>query len=116
MQKIGSRPVHLNSLIHGDPMTFKTIITSDRTRARACCDILLGTGQGAEMFPSGLAAMPEGPATHWIGSGDLGQIDPFSADKVAALVDLYACCDISDEQNFTAMARMGLVLVEEPML
>lgn len=93
-------------------MTFKTIITSDRDKARACCDIIIGEGQGAGMFPSGLAATPDGPATHWISSGDLGNLDLFDPAKAQALLDLFACSDVSDEENFAAMARLELVLVQ----
>lgn len=95
-------------------MTFKTIITTDRDKARAALNIL--TGENCDqMLPSGLAETSAGPATHWIGAGDVPEVIGFNLEIAMATMDLYSCSDVSDEQNFVAMARLGLVLVEVPM-
>lgn len=96
-------------------MTFKTIITTDRPKAIAACAVLLDEDCDA-MFPSGCAKTPEGPATHWISSGIMPDPGAFDLAKAQATVDLYACSDLSDDEPFAALDRLGLVLCELPLV
>lgn len=91
-------------------MTFKTIITSDRAKAIAALTILTGENCDA-MLPCPLSKDGAEPATHWVGSGDVPEVIGFNKEIAQATLDLYACSDVSDEENFAAMARMGLQMM-----
>ena len=89
------------------------------------------TPSGAGMFTAALSASGNPPATHYISTG------PMDAELMLALDSadtLYAACqeaeadiplaacqkliaesDVSDEQPFTAMDRLGLKLVQDPV-
>jgi len=89
------------------------------------------TPSGAGMFTAALSASGNPPATHYISTG------PMDAEIMTALASadaLYAACqaaganvplatcqklvaesDVSAEQAFTAMDRLGLKLVQEPI-
>lgn len=91
----------------------KTIIcpASAQARGQELMMIILGeTGY----FITGLGATSEGPVTHYITSGPLPAVDGFDPVKAAALNELCSLCDVSDEENFVAMARLELVIVVEP--
>jgi hypothetical protein len=80
---------------------FRTFICPDASRAAAQA---IDPG----MFTTGLSADGSPPATYWISSGILPQEQ---ADELAAINGM----DTSEEGPFEAMARMGLVMVEEPV-
>ena len=92
-------------------MSQKTIICPAFAQARGQELMLTILGETG-YFITGLGATAEGPITHYITSGPLPQVDGFDPVKAAALNELCSICDVSDEENFVAMARLGLVIVQ----
>lgn len=86
---------------------------------------------GAGMWTTALSADGTEPATHYISSGYIPEqfanllTDPVGVYEAAtaqgvtttqdAVDDIFANADISDEEPFSAMARLGLVIVQPPM-
>ena len=91
----------------------KTIICPAASQARGQELMLTILGETG-YFITGLGATSEGPVTHYITSGPLPEIDGFDFDRASALHELCTICDVSDEENFVAMARLGLVIVQPP--
>jgi hypothetical protein len=111
--------------------SFRTLIVTaaNAPLARALAAGL--TPSGAGMFTAALSPSGNPPATHYVSTG------PMDADLMAALASanaLYAACqaaganvplatcqklvaesDVSAEQAFTALDRLGLKLVQEPV-
>lgn len=101
---------------------------SQQATCQALCAQLAGP-PGAGMFVVGLSATGNTPATHYISTGTLEDkyvpalTDPsimFAGCQAAGIqitlaqcTALLAACDISMEDPHTAMARMGLQLVQE---
>ena len=89
----------------------KTIICPASAQARGQELMLTILGE-VGYFITGLGKTIEGPITHYITSGPLPQVDGFDPVKAAALNELCSLCDVSNEENFVAMARLGLVIVQ----
>lgn len=98
--------------------------------AQSLCEALAGP-PGVGMFTTGLSATGQLPATHYISAG---MIEDSFAGTLANAETLHAVCemkgvavtlaeceallagaDVSEDQPFVAMARLGLVLVQEPL-
>ena len=89
----------------------KTIICPAASQARGQELMLIILGETG-YFITGLGTTSEGPVTHYITSGPLPAVDGFDFNRALALFELCGICDVSDEENFVAMARLGLVIVQ----
>ena len=92
-------------------------------QARTLAESLAGPS-GAGMWTTGLSADGTSPATHWISAGLidkpfadlLSSPDALSVAAGVPLADTQAlldACDVSEDDAFTAMDRLGLKLVTE---
>lgn len=107
--------------------------------AQALCAGLAAGGAGSNMFLRGLSATGTDPATHYISSGmiedafaDLLPLTTFDAEGIqttrtgqpetvvalaqgmvtlAQINALFAAIDVTEQEPFTAMARLGLQIV-----
>lgn len=102
------------------------VLAAIAPQARSLCEQLAGP-PGAGMFTTGLSASGSAPATHFVSSGPIE--DTFAAVLVDPAVMAGACAqagislsmaacqallstsDVSDEEPFVAMDRLGLKLV-----
>jgi hypothetical protein len=104
------------------------IIPADIAPACQQLTLALSGESGAEMFTTGLSATGAEPATHFISSGMIyyefaamladAQV-MFGACQTAGLSTTLSECesilsaaDVSDDEPFVAMARMGLLMLE----
>lgn len=80
---------------------FATMIVpaADQTAAQDICPGAFTTGLSADGLP---------PATNYIASG-------YVPEEQVAEITLLPGADVSNEDPFTAMARLGLQIVQEPV-
>lgn len=102
--------------------------------ARALCNGLAPDGSGAGMLLTGLSPTGAEPATHYISEGMIeyafaallplgdapGQPDAITAlaagaATLAQVNALLAAIDVTEQDAGTAMARLGLTLVQVPL-
>lgn len=100
--------------------------------ARALCDGFAPGGSGAGMLLTGLSPTGAEPATHYISEGMIedafaallplgaapGQPETITAVAGGAVTlaqvnALLAAVDVTEQQPFSAMARLGLKLIQE---
>ena len=112
--------------------TFKTMIinASIAEQARALADQLSPSAQG--MWTTPLSATGSYPATHYISTGMIGVEFASMLESAQGLVDgaaqlgvtidlataeyLLSNADISDEEPFIAMARLGLKMINNEVI
>ena len=123
----------------------RTMIVPAGAKTQLSKDLCKGLADvaGDGMFTTGLSATGKAPATHYISSGpishDMAALLPcktVTQDKdgkavvttapgmpeavpelaaKAKITALYASIDVSDQPPFTAMARLGLQIVQVPL-
>jgi hypothetical protein len=106
------------------------IVTADSAPLASAIAASFGPG-GVGMWTTPLSSDGAEPASHYISSGYIPEqfaallTDPVGVYEAAtaqgvtttqdAVDDIFANADISDEEPFAAMARLGLVIVQPPM-